>query len=487
MNKQPEQVFIVNAAPTQPSSSPPKLLGVEVSDTSQVNLENVEDFSHVCRICATITEFVIPIFSGEGLQNNLADKIHKHLPIKVCATDTLPVVVCYQCASTLLAWHELVQCCVQADAALRARLDAIQQKSTAQVITDTPSTEDDALSKLFYKNVKNALIEFGINVEQGEPDVEFVCQKCSEKPALSTARSLARHVRHQHSTDVQADNVHAFITNYVTFEQVLADDSDRETHSDTQDKSPVQLAQLICPFCGSVLSSATRLVHHLNRHVPVCLAAGADCCGHSYTRPRALAQHLQDAHVRGGQVGAQPCCSCGFSAADNDQLKQHYQTAHGDRNTKQKKVESPNNQKYIPAVCPECNKTFSNKYNMFTHLRSHSAPGARHACPRCPRSYSRRGALAQHVRVAHEGRLPHVCATCGDAFPSRAQRDVHARLHSGSAPYACTRCGKAFRAKNTLARHMEMHLGIRRYKCEICFKAFRKKSHLDYHITTHMK
>lgn len=43
----------------------------------------MEDFSTVCRTCATVTEFVIPIFDGEGLQNNLAEKIHKHLPIQV--------------------------------------------------------------------------------------------------------------------------------------------------------------------------------------------------------------------------------------------------------------------------------------------------------------------------------------------------------------------------------------------------------------------
>lgn len=36
--------------------------------------------------------------------------------------DALPVVLCYQCSSTLLAWHELVQCCLHADTALRATL-----------------------------------------------------------------------------------------------------------------------------------------------------------------------------------------------------------------------------------------------------------------------------------------------------------------------------------------------------------------------------
>lgn len=39
--------------------------------------------TQMCRLCATVTEMVVPIFEGEGLQNNLADKIHQHLPIQV--------------------------------------------------------------------------------------------------------------------------------------------------------------------------------------------------------------------------------------------------------------------------------------------------------------------------------------------------------------------------------------------------------------------
>lgn len=38
---------------------------------------------------------------------------------QVTETDSLPQQMCYQCASTLIAWHDLVISCVEADKKLR--------------------------------------------------------------------------------------------------------------------------------------------------------------------------------------------------------------------------------------------------------------------------------------------------------------------------------------------------------------------------------
>ncbi|CAG9789560.1 unnamed protein product [Diatraea saccharalis] len=131
MNNETEHIFLSNSSNTQPLAIVPKINDVSASTPG------LEDFSTVCRTCATVTEFVIPIFNGEGLQNNLADKIHKHLPI--------------QCASTLLAWHELVQCCVQADAALRARLAvAAANTATAAAAAANTTTAADTTVRIHY-------------------------------------------------------------------------------------------------------------------------------------------------------------------------------------------------------------------------------------------------------------------------------------------------------------------------------------------------
>ncbi|CAH1637977.1 unnamed protein product [Spodoptera littoralis] len=337
-----EEIFMINAIPSssQPSTSTQKLGELVLSGGPQVNLENVKDFSHVCRTCATITEFVIPIFAGEGLQNNLADKIHKHLPIQVCVEDRLPQVVCYQCSSTLLAWHELVQCCLHADTALRARLasDTLQEPKTSNVISN--SIENEAQPKSLYIIVKSVLVDHFHNiVDEEDLDVEFVCQKCVDQPRLPTVRGLAQHIQREHGPGGSHthDSVKTFITENITFEQALApNDSDTEIQATAEKLKPqtdknkktsqAAAATLYCPYCPGVFSSATRLVHHLNKHVQVSMAAGVLCCDLLYHDKKLFVKHLQEAHIDRDDATREAliqvtCGSCGYITDHVDKLK----------------------------------------------------------------------------------------------------------------------------------------------------------------------
>lgn len=81
----------------------------------------------LCRLCANKNDKVIGIYSAEGVSNDLANKMNLYLPVKVCESDELPLHCCWSCASTVLAWHELVVACLEADKRLRG-LDAIVEK-----------------------------------------------------------------------------------------------------------------------------------------------------------------------------------------------------------------------------------------------------------------------------------------------------------------------------------------------------------------------
>lgn len=45
--------------------------------------------SQLCRICATISDNVVPIFGDKGAEEELERKINDHLPIKVSGNATL--------------------------------------------------------------------------------------------------------------------------------------------------------------------------------------------------------------------------------------------------------------------------------------------------------------------------------------------------------------------------------------------------------------
>lgn len=96
-------------------------------------------FESVCRLCANHNEKVIGIYSEEGTSNDLANKMNLYLPIKVSECDELPLQCCWGCASTVLAWHELVVASIEADRRLRG-MQIVSEK-------DLASFEDQAEKK----------------------------------------------------------------------------------------------------------------------------------------------------------------------------------------------------------------------------------------------------------------------------------------------------------------------------------------------------
>ncbi|XP_068619292.1 zinc finger protein 37 homolog isoform X2 [Battus philenor] len=492
MNNDTEQIFLLNPSDNQSTAESQK--NIE-STSNQVNLENVEDFTNVCRTCASITDFVIPIFMGEGLQNNLADKIHKHLPIQVSEEDLLPQVVCYQCASTLLAWHELVQCCVQADAALKTRLAVILAKdeNTNNENHDDKNLEIETKGKLNAKLIQDILTK---HFQMSDTDLEssgleFICEKCSNMVQFSTLESFIDHLLLNHGSECEDISMDKFVKEYVSIVEVLATEDKLSDEESNKDVTTVKLQRFQCPFCESAFSSTTRLFCHLNQHVPVRVEDGVKCCDSVYYNTKSLIKHLGNNHVNSSIAELNVCQSCGFNAKDTTELQEHISSKHEVEreymHNKDNKYERDKCQKYIPAVCPECNKTFSNKYNMLVHMRSHNADAEDFPCDRCSKSYKSQASLRNHQKVAHEGILNFHCPYCGEAFPSRLACDVHKRIHTGVKPYSCMYCQKSYRAKNTLDRHIEMHLDIRKYECSICSKKFRKSTHLDYHLNTHKR
>uniref|UniRef100_A0A1B6DME8 Zinc finger protein 865 n=1 Tax=Clastoptera arizonana TaxID=38151 RepID=A0A1B6DME8_9HEMI len=95
----------------------PNKLETAITLTDKLNI------SKLCRICANSSEYLIPIFEGEGMENDLDLKIKKHLPIQVSKDDSLPICVCYQCASTLIAWSELTVKCIEANKRFKSYID----------------------------------------------------------------------------------------------------------------------------------------------------------------------------------------------------------------------------------------------------------------------------------------------------------------------------------------------------------------------------
>lgn len=99
-------------------------------------LTEVISINEICRLCANQNDKLIGIYSEDGINNELAIKMNMYLPVKVNETDDLPLQCCWQCASTVLAWHELVVTSLEADRRLKDYQLATKKQDESTVDTN---------------------------------------------------------------------------------------------------------------------------------------------------------------------------------------------------------------------------------------------------------------------------------------------------------------------------------------------------------------
>ena len=80
----------------------------------------------------------------------------------------------------------------------------------------------------------------------------------------------------------------------------------------------------------------------------------------------------------------------------------------------------------------------------------------------------------------------HVCPIpgCGSTFTRKFNLNGHIRSHTGARPYECREpgCGKSFARSFDLSRHEKLHAGIKPHNCESCGKAFARADALSRHL-----
>ncbi|XP_041695184.1 zinc finger protein 431-like isoform X2 [Coregonus clupeaformis] len=153
-----------------------------------------------------------------------------------------------------------------------------------------------------------------------------------------------------------------------------------------------------------------------------------------------------------------------------------------------------------PAMCLQCGKSFSNKYVMKTHQRSHTGEKDYH-CADCGKNYVYADALKKHKKrcgkgfrrqtqlTSHEmiptGERPYKCSQCGKGYRTPAHLKAHQKIHTGEKPYQCSQCDKCFVFSRDLKRHRWTHTSERPYKCFDCGKGFIEQTQMTSHEMIH--
>ena len=180
-------------------------------------------------------------------------------------------------------------------------------------------------------------------------------------------------------------------------------------------------------------------------------------------------------------------------------------------------LQGPNN--FSPATklhkCPLCEKSFSRKYNMSQHCKTHYQEKSFECeychklfhykrylqwhllthtkerplkCDHCSKRFCSQGMLAKHVGThTEEKNLLFKCDYCGTQFKTKNRMQVHTKMHLGGEMHKCSRCFRSFATQSKLASHVKVHVEEKPYKCEHCSMAFRAVSNLLNHIRTHTR
>ncbi|CDQ89912.1 unnamed protein product [Oncorhynchus mykiss] len=136
-----------------------------------------------------------------------------------------------------------------------------------------------------------------------------------------------------------------------------------------------------------------------------------------------------------------------------------------------------------PHKCQVCHKAFTQTSHLKRHMMQHSDVKP-YSCGVCGRGFAYPSELRAH-ELKHEKGQENVCVECGLDFPTLAQLKRHLTAHRGPTLYRCSECQKSFQYPSQLQNHMMKHKDIRPYICSECGMEFIQSHHLKQHTLTH--
>ncbi|XP_062541243.1 zinc finger protein 227-like isoform X2 [Armigeres subalbatus] len=145
--------------------------------------------------------------------------------------------------------------------------------------------------------------------------------------------------------------------------------------------------------------------------------------------------------------------------------------------------------------CPFCNKGFSDKCVMTTHIRWHTGEKP-FKCEHCGKGFTENSKLTLHMRT-HTGERPYVCPYCSKGFTQSITLKIHIRIHTRETPYVCEICERGFTQSYSLTLHLRnqhnqvtfyrgREVGVNsEHKCEYCGKTYRSLKSFQLHVKLH--
>ncbi|CAH1115678.1 unnamed protein product [Psylliodes chrysocephalus] len=221
-------------------------------------------------------------------------------------------------------------------------------------------------------------------------------------------------------------------------------------------------------FC-TIFEFLDHMVVHIKNNPKVAKAKEViDCCwkgcNTSYSTQTKLMEHVR-IHTK-EKVVACPICGRLFSS----------KTKFCDHRKRQLSSELQSYQ------CSQCLKMFPTERLLRDHMRSHIN---HYKCTMCDMTCPKPSILAKHIRFKHVKYKPYKCLECGKSFVEKHNLNTHLRTHKEDNPSKCCICDFECRSTVGLENHyIKKHYSAgSTYECHCCKKHFKRGTYLTKHLT----